>query len=77
MADEVILRVPLKFVGSSVTKGNARKSGDADQMDDQIETGDLSEIMKELNATCYEYDREPVRRMICRVSQLLASQRKL
>jgi nuclear pore complex protein Nup85 len=71
MADELILRVPLKLAGSSTRNGNARESGDEVQMDVQIESGDLSEIMKELSATCYEYDREPVRRMICRVSQLL------
>lgn len=68
MADEVLLRVPLKLTGSALMNGKVRERGDQVQMEDQIEDGDLSEIVKELNATCYEYDREPVRRMICRVS---------
>ena len=68
MADEVLLRVPLKLNSPVATSGKSRAGADEVHMDVQIEDGDLSDVVRELNKSCYEHDREPVRRMICRVS---------
>jgi len=60
-ADEVLMRVPLRLhgVGSTdATESNA---------DERSRKGDLSGIIKDLNATCHEYERENARRSICRV----------
>lgn len=62
-ADEVLMHVPLKlrFVGSST-------HGQGDQNNaDNLKSGDLAGVVKDINATCYEYQREEVRRTICRV----------
>ena len=68
MADQVLLRVPLKL-GSSVSErgdqGADKKRTEG--MDIQDDDGDLSGVVRELNATCFEYKREPVRRIICQV----------
>ena len=69
-ADQVLIRVPLNLHASS-SKGKRREGAEntSEDMDDgQIEDGDLSGVVKELNATCFDYQREPVRRLICRVS---------
>lgn len=60
-ADEILLGVPLRLQGkpSSTTEG-----GDNEIVPDK---GDLSAIVKEVNATCHEYQREAVRRTVCRV----------
>lgn len=60
-ADEVLVRVPLKLHGTAST--NAAESN----ADDRSSKGDLSGIIKDLNATCHEYERESTRRNICRV----------
>lgn len=71
-ADEVLVRVPMRLGCANATKGNA---------DENTSKGDLSGIIKDLNATCHEYERENARRSICRVgymfrisNQLLPSQ---
>ena len=74
MADEVLVRVPLGLKSLHGTKGKAQDENIPYSMtidtDDQG-TGDLSEVVKELNATCFEYGRENARRMICSVSKLV------
>ena len=57
-ADEVLVRVPLRLHGVGPTERNAGE---------RSSKGDLSGIIKDLNATCHEYERENVRRSICRV----------
>jgi nuclear pore complex protein Nup85 len=60
-ADEVLVRVPLRLYspGSTTTlESNAGAGSD---------TGDLAGVIKDLNATCHEYQREGVRRTVCRV----------
>lgn len=61
-ADEILLGVPLRLQGkpSSTTEG-----GDGEIVSDR---GDLSAIVKEVNATCHEYQREAVRRTVCRIA---------
>lgn len=66
MADEILIRVPLDF-------NNGRKSMtdgyEADrslmEVEEDLKSSNLSAIVKELNATCYEYQREHTRRSIC------------
>lgn len=64
MADEVLIRVSLRLEAGY--KKDKEKTG-ADKMDVQEEGTDLVGLVKELNETCFQYRREPVRRMICRV----------
>ena len=71
MADAVLIRVPLNLKGHASPGKRRVDEGTAPPeaaMDIQIEDGDLSDVVRELNKSCYEHDREPVRRMICRVS---------
>lgn len=60
-ADEVLVRVPLRLHGVEST--NATESN----VDENPSKGDLSGIIKDLNATCHEYGRENARRSVCRV----------
>ena len=72
-ADEVILRVPLHLHRAAV-------ENDSEPSDDRnIRAGDVIGVLKEVNATCFEYKREEVRRTVCRVSvtQLQLSRRRL
>jgi nuclear pore complex protein Nup85 len=63
-ADEVLMRVPLKLrsVGS-ITHGQGEQNGA-----NNLKSGDLAGVIKDINATCYEYQREEVRRTICRIA---------
>ncbi len=65
MADQILLRVPLGLENMS-SSHDRRANGES--LDTQPDDGDLSGIVKELNATCFDYEREPTRRAICRVS---------
>lgn len=65
-ADEVLVHVPLKSHGTGST--NAPESN----ADEHTSKGDLSGIIKDLNATCHEYQRENVRRSVCRVESASA-----
>ena len=71
MADEILLRVPLNLNDTRLAEGAARKAVEDSIMEVEEEgssgDGDLAGIVKELNATCYEFQREQTRRMICRV----------
>ena len=68
MADEVLLRVPLRLEKkTSEPENHPRNVTDLDDNMDQDDQDDLSDIVKELSATCFEYRREETRRMICKV----------
>lgn len=58
-ADEVLMHVPLRL--RSIAHNQEEKSAD------NLKSGDLASVVKDINATCYEYQREEVRRTICRV----------
>jgi nuclear pore complex protein Nup85 len=59
-ADEVILRVPLRLRRTKdITAGSSEE--------ERIRAGDVVGILKEVSATCFEYNREEVRRTVCRV----------
>lgn len=62
-ADQIILRVPLRL---RKTKQNIPDSSE----EDRIRAGDVVGVLKEVNATCFEYQREEVRRTVCRVGQI-------
>lgn len=57
-ADDILLRVPLRL--------NERNSDV--KVDSQIRAGEVVGVLKDVNATCFEYQRENVRRTVCRVS---------
>lgn len=73
MADEVLLRVPLNLNDTRLSGGPARRAVEDSTMEVEEDSvsmhgdSDLAGIVKELNATCYEFQREQTRRMICRV----------
>lgn len=60
-ADEVLVRVPPRLHGIGSTNATESNTGE------NASTGDLSGIIKDLNATCREYERENARRTICKV----------
>lgn len=71
MADVVLTCVPLRLDDTQADDGNRRDlfaSVPSEETDTRPGDGDLSEVVHELGATCYQYAREPVRRTICRVS---------
>ncbi|KAF8646884.1 hypothetical protein AX16_007062 [Volvariella volvacea WC 439] len=56
-ADEVLLRVPLRIHEQASNKG-----------DKNIKTGDIVGVLKDVNETCFQYQREAVRRTVCRIA---------
>lgn len=70
MADEVLLRVPLSMSAGGSGRKNIQDSTMELEEEEALGDGDLSGVVKELNATCYEFQREHTRRMICRVRVL-------
>ncbi|KAF8552731.1 hypothetical protein OG21DRAFT_1477631 [Imleria badia] len=69
-ADEVLVRVPLRLHGAGST--DATESN----VDERSGKGDLSGIIKDLNATCHEYERENARRTICKIAARTFVQKK-
>ncbi|KLO17911.1 hypothetical protein SCHPADRAFT_820586 [Schizopora paradoxa] len=65
MADQILLRVPLGL-GDLPSGRNRQEHGE--NLESEAEDGDLSGTVKELNATCFDYGREPTRRTICRIA---------
>ena len=63
--DKILLGVPLQLQGKplSTTEG-----GDGEIVPDK---GDLSAIVKEVNATCHKYQREAVWRTVCQVHDVV------
>ncbi|KAF9219749.1 hypothetical protein BS17DRAFT_375656 [Gyrodon lividus] len=69
-ADEVLVRVPLRLHSpGSNTTGENNANGDFNK-------GDFAGVIKDLNATCHEYERENVRRTVCRIAAQTFVQRK-
>ncbi|TRM65397.1 nucleoporin Nup85-like protein [Schizophyllum amplum] len=58
-ADEVLLHVPLRLQKRTPTSANA---------DEDIRHGDLAGALKEISQTCFENQREDVRRTVCRIA---------
>ncbi|KAG6332234.1 hypothetical protein ID866_6855 [Astraeus odoratus] len=60
-ADEILVRVPLRLHSKplSIAEGDRQAASDK---------GDLSAIVKDINATCHEYQREAVRRTVCQIA---------
>jgi nuclear pore complex protein Nup85 len=61
-ADEILLRVPLRL--HEQPESNAER---------QIKAGDVVGVLKAVVETCSQYNREAVRRTVCRVSQKQSS----
>ena len=64
MADEVLIRVPLQL------ERLARRAQDAETTNDdtaKIRAGDLAGVLKDVNTSCYEHQREGARRAVCKV----------
>lgn len=63
MADEVLVRVPLQL------HRLARRAEDMDGDDNaKIRAGDLAGVLKDVNTSCYEHQREGARRAVCRIA---------
>ncbi|KAI0832142.1 Nup85 nucleoporin-domain-containing protein [Trametes gibbosa] len=58
-ADQVLLRVPLRL--------DAPTNIDGDEAA-RIRAGQLVGVLKDVNETCFEYQREEIRRTICRIA---------
>jgi nuclear pore complex protein Nup85 len=56
-ADQILLRIPLRLHEQSESNVEGR-----------IKAGDVVGALKDINETCFEYQREAVRRIVCRVS---------
>lgn len=61
MADQILLRVPLKL--------QEQNNSDLGQ---RIREGDVVGVLKDVNETCFQHQREAVRRTICRVSAIFS-----
>jgi nuclear pore complex protein Nup85 len=75
-ADQVLIRVPLRLGSgtrndgvskSMVLEGNGDQTLDAEDEATRIRAGDVVGVLKDVNQCCFEYQREEVRRMVCRV----------
>lgn len=63
-ADEVLLRVPLKPLQSSVPETEM-------QEDERLREGEVVGVLQEVSEACAAHQREGVRRAICRVRLLI------
>ncbi|RDX54141.1 hypothetical protein OH76DRAFT_1552905 [Lentinus brumalis] len=61
MADQVLMRVPLHLQTSRNAAASAEETA-------RIRDGQLAGVLKLVNETCYEYQREEIRRMVCRIA---------
>ncbi|KAI0630839.1 Nup85 nucleoporin-domain-containing protein [Trametes polyzona] len=59
MADQVLLRVPLRLDGSGDANGDEAA---------RIRDGHLAGVLKDVSETCFEHQREEIRRTICRIA---------
>ncbi|KAG5641793.1 hypothetical protein DXG03_004179 [Asterophora parasitica] len=62
-ADEILLRVPLRLHEQAGSHG-------------RIQSGDIVGVLKDVNQTCLQYQRELVRRTVCRVAAQTMIQEK-
>jgi nuclear pore complex protein Nup85 len=65
MADEVLVRVPLQLQRAVRSRNEAHEVSDQDSA--KIRAGDLAGVLKDVNTSCYEHQRESARREVCRV----------
>ncbi|TFK39439.1 nucleoporin Nup85-like protein [Crucibulum laeve] len=65
-ADEVLVRVPLNLHEQTLDS-NAEK---------RIRAGDVVGVLKDVNQTCFEYQREAIRRTVCRIATQTLVQEK-
>lgn len=61
MADQVLMRVPLRLQNPKDPVATGEEST-------RIRSGNLAGVLKEINASCFEHQREEVRRMVCRIA---------
>ncbi len=69
MADQVLMRVPLRLDTPSEAEGAGDEAA-------RIRAGRLAAVLKDINETCFEYQREEIRRMVCRVRGCKLSHRQ-
>ncbi|KAI0083750.1 Nup85 nucleoporin-domain-containing protein [Irpex rosettiformis] len=62
MADQVLMRVPLRLKLSSPPGGPPNDEAS------RIRAGDLVGVLKEINETCHHHQRERARRAVCRIA---------
>ncbi|EGN95218.1 hypothetical protein SERLA73DRAFT_187558 [Serpula lacrymans var. lacrymans S7.3] len=60
-ADEILIRVPLRLQ-------DKHRIGERDKSVESARTRGLSALLKDVNETCFEYRREDVRRVVCRMA---------
>lgn len=60
--DELLLRVPLRL----------HEQNSDIKVDSRIRAGEIVGVLKDVNAACFEYKRENVRRTVCRVYFLIS-----
>ncbi|KAH7885796.1 Nup85 nucleoporin-domain-containing protein, partial [Phlebopus sp. FC_14] len=70
-ADEVLLRVPLRLYSPGLKIQAAEGNNEESSLE-----GDLSGIIKDVSATCHEYQRESIRRTVCRIAAQVFVQQK-
>ena len=61
MGDQVLMRVPLRLE-------QPKDAAAAGEEAARIRSGQLAGVLKDINETCFEYQREEIRRLVCRVS---------
>ncbi len=61
MADQVLIRVPLRLRGPRAQDTSIDEAA-------RIRAGDLAGLLKEVNTSCFEHQREGARRTVCKVS---------
>jgi nuclear pore complex protein Nup85 len=59
MADEILLHVPLRLQNKAMVTGTVPQSDE------------LEGILGEVNKTCFDYQREAVRREVCKASNFI------
>ncbi|KAJ3508718.1 hypothetical protein NLJ89_g5602 [Agrocybe chaxingu] len=57
-ADEILLRVPLRL----------HEQNSDIRVDSRIRAGDVVGVLRDVNKTCFQYQRENVRRTVCRIA---------
>ncbi len=63
MADQVLMRVPLRLQAPKDAAAAGEEAA-------RIRSGHLAGVLKDVNQTCYEHQREEIRRMVCRVGSI-------
>ncbi|KAH9926312.1 Nup85 nucleoporin-domain-containing protein [Epithele typhae] len=61
MGDQMLVRVPLRLQAPPDAAAAGEEAA-------QIRSGQLAGVLKSVNEACFEYQREEVRRMVCRIA---------